>query len=590
MIGCSDGYLRGFRSAPRATITNPDCISLLYTVCGFWGKNRPSAANAELQKTLKSQGESTRAQPGQTPFLNYETVALPLSYIGVQRGVQRAVKLMPTRILWQANSLPPQVSRILPPSRPRIAQTNLVSSFGSRMLDCFRNRIALMNTYKSYRNLPALAGSCLMEEAMKPGLSVEECVRRLKRYHYAFKRLHQIFTARITAEPIYELKMAFSLHAHLCAEHVTALRRRVGEMREPPLGLETVPDANLEMFFDEILCALTTGELVLGLYDKALPALLELDDLRRFGAQTIAGLIDEKFRRHAGPWLSLLDGCMAAAGALDGTEKPSGQKISRMHSVKPYRYDGQPTRDERFPDPYNMGVNAEVFLYDEKFSPQPKTLMMFYKRLREVDVPEMMASIITETPDKPWGYYRDMTRQLWDEARHAMMGEVGFANLGIDWPRKVMVNFTWSLALNTQLKPIERHAVLYFIEQGLMPKNGKRFEWEVGLASRNLLSALFQDYDWADEVLHARIGRDWYLKEFDDPRKAVQYGDQCWSRVLMDWGKWREEGLTRHRNWWPEAYREACKHWGIEPDPEVLAYSTTYEQVRADLKTISTSG
>jgi len=90
-----------------------------------------------------------------------------------------------------------------------------------------------MNAYKSYRNLPALAGICPMKEAMKPGLSVEECVRRLKRYHYAFKRLHQIFAARITAEPIYELKMGFSLHAHLCAEHVTALRRRVGEMREP---------------------------------------------------------------------------------------------------------------------------------------------------------------------------------------------------------------------------------------------------------------------------------------------------------------------------------------------------------------------
>ena len=40
-----------------------------------------------------------------------------------------------------------------------------------------------------------------MAEAAKPGLSVEECVRRLKRYHYAFKRLHQILTARITAEP-----------------------------------------------------------------------------------------------------------------------------------------------------------------------------------------------------------------------------------------------------------------------------------------------------------------------------------------------------------------------------------------------------
>src|SRR5437899_10351948 len=130
-----------------------------------------------------------------------------------------------------------------------------------------------MNPYRSYRRLPSLAGVCSMADAMKPGLAVEQCVARLKRYHYSFKRLHQICTARITAEPIYELKMGFSLHAHLCAEHATALRRRVGEMREPPLGLESVPDANLEIFFDEILGAPTTEELVLGIYEKAVPAL-----------------------------------------------------------------------------------------------------------------------------------------------------------------------------------------------------------------------------------------------------------------------------------------------------------------------------
>ena len=71
-----------------------------------------------------------------------------------------------------------------------------------------------MRAYQSYRNIPSLAGICPMEQAMKPGLSVEDCVYRLKRYHYAFKRLHQIFIARLTAEPIYELKMAFSLHSH----------------------------------------------------------------------------------------------------------------------------------------------------------------------------------------------------------------------------------------------------------------------------------------------------------------------------------------------------------------------------------------
>ena len=58
-----------------------------------------------------------------------------------------------------------------------------------------------MNTAQSYRNLPPLAGLGSLADAMKPGLSVEESVRRLKRHHYAFKRLHQIFTARLTAEP-----------------------------------------------------------------------------------------------------------------------------------------------------------------------------------------------------------------------------------------------------------------------------------------------------------------------------------------------------------------------------------------------------
>ncbi len=470
--------------------------------------------------------------------------------------------------------------------------------------------------YQSHRGLPPLAGLCSMEQAMAPGLSIEACVARLKRYHYAFKRLHQIFNARITAEPVYELKMGFSLHAHLCAEHVDALRKRVGEMREPPLGLDVVPDENLEIFFDEILVAPTTQELLTGLYSKAIPALktamenhiattnpladapsvrlcrfalLELDDMIRFGAQCVNSLIDDNAAKIMAPWVQLLDNCLAAAGGLDGSKERVKTTIARQHSRAPYKFDKVPRRDERFPDPYNMGVNAEVFLYDESKPADAKVLMMFYKRLREIDVPEMMASIIAETPGKPWGYYRDMTRQLWDEARHAMMGEVGFASVGVDWPKQVMINFTWSLGLNTQLTPMERHGVLYFIEQGLMPKNGKRYEWETAVKSNNALCAVFQDYDWADEVLHARIGRDWYLKEFGHASEGIAYGDKCWSKVLVGWREWRDKGLTQHRNWWPDCYRAACENRGLAPSPDVMAFNTTYEQVRADLKNVSAS-
>jgi len=471
-----------------------------------------------------------------------------------------------------------------------------------------------MTTHHSAGKLPPLAGLCTFDEAQRPGLPVEECVHRLKRYHYSLKRLHQVFNNRIPSEPVYELKMTFSLHAYYCAEHVAALRQRVSEMREPPLGLESVPDNHLEILFDEILAAPTTVELLLGVYEMALPslqndlqqhladtnpladhpsvrvirfALLEIGEMLALGQATIDGLVDEKQRAQSQSWLDLLNQCLTNTEAAG---EPAQQTIKRQHSAIPYQYDGVPRRDDRFPDPYNMGVNAESFLYDEQYPPEPKTLIMFYKRLREIDVPEMMSSIIAETTGKPWGYYRDMSRQLWDEARHAMMGEVGFVNLGIDWPKTVMVNFNWSHALNTQLTPMERHAVLYFIEQGLMPRTGKRFEWEVALDSTNPLSALFQDYDWADEVLHARIGRNWYLPEFDNPKAAIDYGDDCWSRVLMDWNQYRKDSKTEHRNWWPDLYSAACKAWNIEPDPNVMRFSTSYETVRADLRTISSSG
>src|SRR5205085_1030114 len=198
-------------------------------------------------------------------------------------------------------------------------------------------------TYRSYRGLPPLAGLGSIADAAKPGLSVEACVARHKRYHYAFRRLHAIFTARITAEPVYELKTAFSHHAYLCAEHVEAIRTRVGEMREPPLGLEAVPHPALEQLFDEIRAAPTTAELLVGLYEQALPALdaalarhvadtnplavapsvrvcrfarLELADMIAFGTKAVACLVDDATRAAMGPWLDGLDQCLGAAGGL----------------------------------------------------------------------------------------------------------------------------------------------------------------------------------------------------------------------------------------------------------------------------------
>ncbi|HET6572173.1 MAG TPA: hypothetical protein VFG68_01105 [Fimbriiglobus sp.] len=473
--------------------------------------------------------------------------------------------------------------------------------------------------YRSYKDLPQLAGLCTVEEAARPGLSVAECVRRLKRFHYAFKRLHEILTARITAEPIYELKTGFAHHAYLCAEHVTALRTRVGEMREPPLGLEDVPHPALEAFFDEVRAAPTTEELLAGLYAQAVGALLEaiekyqaatnpltdapsrrvlrfahleLDDMQQFGLSAVGALgLPDGMRE----WFTtILDPLIDAAGGLDGAA--GGPPVAtgglavpsdmRRYSKTPYVYDPVPRRDERFQDLWNQGVNAEAFLYSPEMPARAKVVMMLYKRLREIDVPEMMASILAQTPGKPWGYYRDMSRQVWDEARHAMMGEVGFVALGVDWTQ-VRVTWNWSHRLNTECTPMERHGVLYFIEQGLMPRTGKRYEYEVAHESGVPLAATIQDFDWADEVLHSQIGRQWYVPEFGTLQKALEYGDAAWSRILSNWSAVKAQGLTAHANWWPAVYAQACAAASEEPDPKALAFADTYEGTRADLQRVA---
>lgn len=474
-------------------------------------------------------------------------------------------------------------------------------------------------TAQSPFHLPPLAGLCSFEAAQRSELPVEACVAWIKRHHYLLVRLHEVFTSRITSEPLFELKTAFSLHAYLCAEHATAYRQRVSELREPPLGLDVVPHDGLKLLCDEVLCSPSHTELVFGLYEIVVPALieslqqyqqttnlltdaptvrltrfclLELEDMRVFGAAAIAELVDDAARIRLGGWSVLLRNCLESAGGVSGRNevRHSMDALSLVphFSMTPYKYDPVPRRDSRFHDSYNGGVNPEAFLYDDRFTARDKVLMMLYKRLREIDVPEMMASILQQTPGKPWKYYRDMSRQLWDEARHALLGEVGFVHLGLDWSQ-IPINFTWSLNLNTQLEPWERHAVLFFIEQGLMPRSGKRFEWEVGQNSGIPLAAIIQDFDWADEVLHAQIGREWYVKEFGDLNEAMSYGDQCWSKVLSHWRSYLETGLTEHRNWWPSLYKSACERWGTPPDPAALSFDTTYETTRADLKDISAS-
>ena len=470
--------------------------------------------------------------------------------------------------------------------------------------------MSIASDYKGYKGLPEIVGLHKMEEAVTKGLTVSESVNRLKRFHWTAKRLSLILISRITSMPVYELKMAFSLHAHLLAEHVEPFFNRVREMREPPYGMEEAPHVALDILLDEIENSSTTEALVIGIYQYVIPsfvrsledhiadnnklfdhptyricklALSDLKEINDYGQKVIQSLVSADVFKEYHAWTSFLESCFAAMGDLDGKQPISGVVPDESFWKEAYVFDFIPQRDERFADGYNMRVNAEAFLLNRDIDALPKTLMLYFKRMREINVPEMMASIVHETKGKPWEYYRELIRQIWDEARHAMMGEVGFASLNIDW-KKIPMDITWCHLLNTEFNSKERHSILFYIEQGLMPaKTGKKYEWEVAVATTNRLTELIQDYDWADEVLHARIGRDWIVPELGGQEKALDYGNKAWDRALSNrYDQFERDGRTKHDNWWPEIYAQACAHWGIEPDPEILNFDISYRESRPD--------
>ncbi len=407
--------------------------------------------------------------------------------------------------------------------------------------------------------IPPLGGIATYEEAARPGLSVEQNVLLLRRYAFIERRLMEIATAHLCAVPEWEVKCALSLHCSLDAEHATVLRQRVAEMREPPLHLDVVPDERLAAWLAEALHALDTAELLVGLYRVVRPALVaayrrhlaetnpladyptcrhlrsiitEQEEMIAWGEAALTVLLGEDgAARRADTWMAHLHAYLRAAGDVWG-DAPDGQvALPAPRAATPFELDLQPRRDERFAEVYEHQNFVKGIMREPARSPRERTLALMYKRLREMDVPEMMAPLIAQTTGKPWEYYREMTRQLWDEARHAMMGEVAFVSLGIDWTAlPLAIDFSYSL--NKYLTPLERHAVLYSIEQGLMNRTtGKRAEWEVACSAGSPLFATFQDYDWADEVLHAQIGRRWFVPEAGDRDQAARFVAQVDEKI-----------------------------------------------------------
>jgi hypothetical protein len=408
-------------------------------------------------------------------------------------------------------------------------------------------------------SIPELAGIATYASAARIGYPVALNVERLLRYHWFERRLMAAMIARLPAMPIWEAKCAMALHQWLSAEHVDALRNRISEMRTPMPDVDTPPDddvlaPHLKTF--DALSGLDDVPWLSAVYGRLIPALVEW---YREHVRDTNPLVDHPTRRilahalmetaQAESWGHAALAALARLEPRNRLERDAVPPDSAFH----------PRRDVRFSGQYNFEFPPHVVYNMPDVPADERNLALLCKRTLEMDVPEMMASFMTERANEPWEFYRDYSRQLWDEARHAMMGSVALEARGIDWKKELPLNVSFALRLNLHATPIERQVMLYAIEQSLMPgETGKRFEYETAVAAGDTLSTHFHDYDWADEVLHAQIGRRALKRDGISGRDASERATEVHERTWAALDQYRVHD-AQDATWWPALVERVLK-------------------------------
>lgn len=435
------------------------------------------------------------------------------------------------------------------------------------------------------RGLPPLAGLCSHAAAALPGLSVDATVARLRRYVFLKTQSVFIQAALFNGVPEWEVKGAFSLHLWQDSEHSSWLRARIVEMRTPPHHLDKVPEPALKAFTDELRHAPDTRSLLIGLYEvfktqflaaldqhlavtnpvadhptRRLLAMIATEERAQldWGRAALAAL------RNGSPdtpgqaaFAARLRAYLAAAGGVSGEDprpdlaaSPLPEPLARPGVPPPVTR--TPRRDARF-----QHVWRSRGVVPPPTSPVHQRLWwMMNVRLQEMHVSELIATVLADWTGQPWAFYHDLARHLWDETRHCMLGEVAFAAQGIDHTT-IPTHIGFAEYPNEKLPAPERYAFLWGIEQGLMVKSGKQAEVALAQASGNELAEIFQDYDWADEVLHAAIGRRWLEPHFQTRAAMLD----VYNRIRPAYDRMKVDDFALGgRDWFPAFYQKHLAH------------------------------
>jgi hypothetical protein len=274
-------------------------------------------------------------------------------------------------------------------------------------------------------------------------------------------------------------------------------------------------------------------------------AIFDLEEQVAWGEEFICELrAAHIYAEGAEEFKSKIQQFLTAAGGVSGEAGRSADIPRRWRSQQPYCI---PARSKR--DPRKMGPTTWArtgIANPPKDDVQRDLIGMMRVRQEEMTACDLIAGVLYSQQNMPWAFYYDLARHIWDEARHAMFGQAALEAEGHEWMSRPQ--YTSDYDVNAEKIPAAQYAWLSIgIEEGAMINLGKKKEYEFCRdRAKHPLMAQFQDYDWADEVVHANLGRKWTPEmlgeEIGTVRKVAQKElAHFWSEVENAQRHYREE-------------------------------------------------
>ncbi|KKI90853.1 hypothetical protein WQ54_18155 [Bacillus sp. SA1-12] len=365
--------------------------------------------------------------------------------------------------------------------------------------------------------------------------SVEKNAKVIQRYRFIHENLVYIAAGQLPSREDWDLKVALGKHLYEDAEATDKLRRRLSQLRTSTQFVNRDPDPTLSLLMEELIHAKNDLELTIGIYEVIKPALIQTYKKHIAKTQQIVDqptirllrsiLIDLEeqvewgqemlqviqhmniYPEGADEFKAKLQEFLVAAGGIDGLQEKSSSLPHRWRSQKPYELPIKSVRDPRKMGPTTLSRTCVPNPPENKI--QAELLFKMRVRQEEMTAAELIAGVMFSQKNMPWEFYYDLARHLWDEVRHALFGQAALEAEDIDWMSQPQ--YTSDYDINAHKLPGTQYAWLSIgIEEGAMTRTGKRAEYEFCRdVAKHPLMAQFQDYDWADEVVHANFGRKW---------------------------------------------------------------------------------